>query len=101
MTDPLTFTERPACPVCDSTRADVTSEHDRKAMRVQLATLVLRLDHLAGQGALDAQGGPALDAVVLSEVPEHIAALKSLLRALHHRLRKGGVLLSSRPDPPM
>ena len=130
--------------------AHVTSKHDRKAMRVQMAKLVLRLDHLAEQGArplrlldfgcgdgdflsvaramgadalgidvsasrtqaargdgltilpdleaLDAQDGPPLDAVVLSQVLEHIAAPKSLLRALHQRLRPGGVLFVAVPN---
>lgn len=129
-------------------QAHVTDKHDQKALRVQMAKLALRLEHLAGQqgrplrlldfgcgdglflsvakalGAdatgidvsasrtqaaradgltilpdLDAlDGGSPFDAVVLSQVLEHVAHPLPLLQTLHRRLRKGGILFVAVPN---
>jgi len=48
--------------------------------------------------AFDAQGGGAVDAVVLSQVLEHVSDPLGLLRALAGRMRAGGVIHVAVPD---
>lgn len=131
-------------------QAHVPGKHDQRALRIQMAKLVLRLEHLAAQkgrplhlldfgcgdgvflgvasalgasatgidvsasrtqaaradgltilpdlAALDAEGKGPLDAVVLSQVLEHVADPLGLLRALHGRLRKGGIMFVAVPN---
>lgn len=125
-------------------------KHDKRAQLAQMAKLVLRLEHLAGEpprslrlldfgcgdgallrvakafaadatgvdmsasrsqaarneglvihpdlDALDAADPPPFDAIVLSQVLEHLSDPAPLLESLRARLRPGGILFVAVPD---
>lgn len=75
----------------DATGIDVSASRTQSAREGGLKILP-DLD------ALDGDGGGVFDAVVLSQVLEHVAQPLSLLQALHRRLRKDGILFVAVPN---